>query len=191
MLFRSNCRSAAHDGDAVFLDTTEDLSSVDLAQHNLRDAHRSHGVGHSPAVAVKHWQGVEIHIAIVDAGVPPENGRVGPQIAVSHLHALGPRRGAAGVVDCCCGVLVWLPCFGLDPHLVQRIRVFAGDEEVRNVDVAERVLEIRVNDQNFATGVRDDVVNLRPTQPEVDRHGHPYFIIYPKSRLYLVQVQKF
>jgi hypothetical protein len=83
----------------VLLDAAEDLGAVDLAQDVLGGAHAREREGHAPAVAVEHRQGVEVDVAVVDAGVPAEGGGVQPQVAVRQLHALGPRGGAAGVVD--------------------------------------------------------------------------------------------
>ena len=69
-------------------------------------AHGGQGVGHPPAVAVEHRQGVQVGVAVADAGVPPEDRRVGPEVAVRHLDALGARRRAGRVVDGGGGVLV-------------------------------------------------------------------------------------
>ena len=70
------------------LDARQDLLAVDLAEHHVGPAHAGHRVRHSPAVAVEHRQGVEEHVAIAHAGVPPEHGRVEPAVPVRELDAL-------------------------------------------------------------------------------------------------------
>src|SRR3546814_1735537 len=50
--------------------------------------------------------GVQVGVAVGHTGVPAEDRRVGPQVAMRHLHALRARRGAGRVVDGGGGVLV-------------------------------------------------------------------------------------
>ena len=73
------------------------------------------GVEHAPPVAVELRQRVQVDVAVVDAQLPAERGGVQPDVAMGELHALGPRRGAAGVVDGGRGVLVVDP--GLRPAM--------------------------------------------------------------------------
>ena len=91
------------------LDPAQDLGAVDLAQHDLRGAHAGHRERHAPAVGVEHRQRVEVDVAVGDAVCRPNVVGVDPDVAVGDLHALGPRRRAAGVVDGRGRVLVRLP----------------------------------------------------------------------------------
>ena len=94
-----DCGRAAHQRHAVPLDPPQDLGAVDLAQHDVRPAHPGDRVGHAPSVAVEHRERVEVHVAIGDAALPSERGRVDPDVAVRELHALGTRGRATRVVD--------------------------------------------------------------------------------------------
>jgi hypothetical protein len=62
---------------------------------------------------MEHRQRVQVDIAIGDRRVPAERHGVEPEVPVRELHALGPGRRAAGVVDARGRVLIWLPADGL------------------------------------------------------------------------------
>ena len=63
--------STTHQRDAVLVDPTQDLGSVDLAQHDVLHAHADDGVEHPPAVAVEHRQRVEVHVPVVTPTCQP------------------------------------------------------------------------------------------------------------------------
>ena len=80
-------------------DAAQDLLAVDLAHHDVAPAHGGHRVGHAPAVAVEHGQGVQQRVAVAHGGVPAEDRGVEPAVPVGELHPLRAGRGARGVVD--------------------------------------------------------------------------------------------
>ena len=169
---RDDGRSRAHDRDAVLLDAAQDLGAVDLADHDLLDAEAGHREGHPPAVGVEHRQRVQVDVAVGHAGVQREGHRVGPDVAVGDLDALGACGGAGGVVDRRGGVLLVLPGLGflaLEVHVL----VVADEELVLALDVLHRLLELGVDVEDAGAGVLDDVLHLVGREPEVDRHQHP------------------
>ena len=93
------------------------------------------GVGHAPAVAVEHRQGVQVHVAVVHAGLPTEGRGVDPQVAVGHLDALGPSGGAARVVDGGGGVLVRLPRRRLEVPAAEQLVGLGPDHELASAAV--------------------------------------------------------
>jgi hypothetical protein len=98
----------AHHRDAVPLHPPQDLRAVDLADHDLGDAEAGKDERHAPPVRVEHRQRVQVDVAVGDRRVQGEDHAVDPHVAVGDLHALRPRRRAAGVVDRRGGVLVRL-----------------------------------------------------------------------------------
>ena len=139
---------------------------------HLRARPAGHRERHSPAVGVEHRQRVQVDVAVGDAGVQREGDRVGPDVAVGDLHALGSGGGARGVVDRRGRVLLALPrlrVLALEVHVV----VVAEDEHVLGLDALQRVLELGVDVEDPRSGVLDDVVHLVGREPEVDRHQHP------------------
>ena len=162
---------AAQHRHSVLLDTTQNLGSVDLAQHHVCSAHAGDGVHHSPTVAMELRERVQVHVAIVDSHLPAERGRVQPQVAVSQLHALGSSGRSAGVVDGGGGVFVGSPCFRL--HSVSHqgiIGAIADDELVLAFDCAHGFFQFRIDEQHSCTAVLDDVFHFFGNQAEVDRH---------------------
>ena len=187
---RGGIEHRAHDGggaveqrDAVRVDAAEDLGAVDLADHDVTAAHAGHRVRHPPSVAMEHRQGVEVDVAVVHAGLPAEDSGVDPAVAVRELHALGPRRRAARVVDRRGGVLVGIPRLGLDALTEQLpVRVGADHEPVLRADGRQRVVELGVDEQHRGAGVLDDVPDLVGVEPEVDGHEDPARSADPEER---------
>jgi len=93
----------------VLFDATQNLRTVDLAQHDVLCAHSRDGVENAPTVAMELRECVKVHIAIVDAELPAERDRVQPDVAVRQLHTLRSCSGAASVVDRCSRILVVSP----------------------------------------------------------------------------------
>ena len=170
---------ATHHVHAVLGHTAQDLRAADLAQHDLPRAHARKNERHSPAVAVECRQRVQVNIAVARAEMEAEGDGVDPQIAVRELHALGPRGGAAGVVDGGGGVLVAGPCFWrCVGHLrcarreQQRVGFGAEDRPSLAGNVGKRVDQLRVDQQQPRARMLDDVADLRGAQPEIHRHEH-------------------
>ena len=90
------------------------------------------------------------------------------------LHALGPGRGARGVVDVGDGLLVGLPAFGLGPVgcLGEQLRVGPPVEQdaVLGLHADQRVVEVGVDEQHRRPAVLDDVTHLVGREAKVDRH---------------------
>ena len=167
-------RGAAHEGDAVFLDTPEDLGTVDLADDDVLGAHPGDGIEHAPPVAVELGERVQVHVTIAHAHVPAEDAGVQPQVAMRELHAFRARGGAGGVVDRGRGVLVGLPRlrFHAESHH-RRVGVGADDQLVLALDVGHRVGQLGIDQQHPRPGMGDDVLDLLGDESEVDRHEHP------------------
>ena len=157
----------------MLLDASEDLGSVDLAEHDVLAAHASHRVRHAPAVAVEHGQGVEVDVPVVHTRLPSEHGGVQPQVPVGHLDALRAGRGAACVVDGGGGVLVWGPWSRFDPLEEQRVRLVAGQQAVLHLYVTQVGFQLWVHEKNFGSRVVHDVLDLFGVEAEVDRHPDP------------------
>ena len=157
------------------LDPAQDLGAVDLAQDDLRHPHARHGERHSPAVAMKHREGVDVDVAIADPGVQAEGHGIDPDIAVSRLDTLGARGGAGRVVDGRRGVLVGLlPRHRLTARTQQAVVVIGTEyEPVGRLQITQLLVMLRVDDQHRGAAVADDVLDLRLLQPEVDRHEDP------------------
>ena len=168
----------------MLLDAPEYLGTIDLAQHDVLPTHPGDGVGHAPAVAMEHRKRVEVHVAVVHSGLPSERGRVDPDVAVRHLDALRTRRRATRVIDGGSRVLVRLaPRLGLDAlHEQLLVGLGADHEPVLGLHVAERVVELGIDEQHRGTGVLDDVAHLVGIQPEVDRHEHPAVTTHSPER---------
>ena len=60
----------------MLLDAAQNFDAVDLAENDVFSPHSGDGIEHSPAVAVKLRQRVEVDVAVSDTHVPPENGGV-------------------------------------------------------------------------------------------------------------------
>ena len=163
---------AAQERDAVALDAREDLLAVHLAQHHVAAAHAGHRIGHAPSVAVEHRERVQEHVAVADAGVPPERGRVQPAVALRELHALGPGRRPRGVVHGAAGVLVRLPALGRGARRRRREQRGVVDpvqaEAMVHLDGVHLAGEVRVVQEDRRPGVLDDVRDLLGGEPEVD-----------------------
>ena len=165
------------------VDAAEDLGAVHLADDDVPATHARDRVRHSPSVAMEHRQGVQVHVVVVHAGLPPEDGRVDPAVAVRELHALGPRGRAARVVDRGGGVLVGIPRLGLDALAEQfPVGFGADDEPVLRADAREGVVELGVDKQHRCAGVLDDVPHLVGVEPEVDGHQDPARSAHPEER---------
>jgi hypothetical protein len=165
---------AAHQSHAVFRDAAQDLGSVDLADDDVSSTHAGRCICHSPTVAMKLRQGVQVHIAIVHPEMPTERGRVDPEIAMGQLHPLRTGSGATGVVDRRRGVLVGLPDLrlGFESHQFV-VRYGADDQRALTAHTCERLGEVGVDEQDPSAGVVDDVLDLFGDETEVDRHQDP------------------
>jgi hypothetical protein len=165
---------AAHERDAVLVDAAQDLGAVDLAQHDVGDAHGGCRIRHAPAVAVEHRQRVQVDVAVRHRGLPAERRGVDPQVPVGELHALGAGRGARGVVDRGGGILVPVPLAGLGA-VAEQLGVGLVPEHHRalGLDALQRLLQLGVDQQQLRPAVADDVLDLLGVQPEVDRHQDP------------------
>ena len=118
------------------------------------------------------------------AGVPAEDRRVAPQVAVRHLHALRAGGGAGRVVDRGGGVLVLLvPRLGL-AALEEDLAVGVGAHHhaVLHRQVGDGLGQLRVDQQHRGAGVLEDVLDLGGREPEVDRHQHPPVAAHPEER---------
>ena len=90
---------------------------------------------------------MQIHIALIDIHLPPEDCRVHPQTAMRELHTLRTSRCATGVVNRGGGILIWHPCVGLRVKLVQgRIRFCTDNELMFGLYIRQRLFKFRVND---------------------------------------------
>ena len=171
---------AAEVGDSVLGDAPQDFGAVNLAQHHLRCACSEESEGHSPAVAVEHGEGVEIHIVIAHAGRPAESDGVEPDVAMGHLHAFGSSGGAGGVVDGGGGVFVGLPRAGIGIGGEQGLVAFGAEGEAMGAAVAGRdagegasqaVSQFRVYEKHGRAGVLHDVADFLLLEAEVDGHA--------------------
>jgi len=118
--------------------------------------------------AMEHRQRVQVHVAIVHAGVKPEGRGVDPQVAMRELHAFGARSGClAGVVDGGGGVLVARPGYGRSRGFVQLARPTPRRGIARRLQrhARERLGKLGVDEQERCAGVRHDVLDLGRAQP--------------------------
>jgi hypothetical protein len=125
---------------------------------------------------------VQVDVVVVDPGVQPERGRVEPQVAVGQLHALGPGRGARGVVDGRGGPLVAVPGHRFAPGGVELAVVGPDHDGVLDLDGVEQLLALRVDQQDVGARVLHDVADLGLGQPEVHRHQDPAPAAHPEER---------
>ena len=75
--------------------------------------HTCNGVGHSPSVAVEHWQGVQVVVPIAHSCMPTERCCINPQGSMGLLDAFRAGCCARCVVNGRSCVFVWDPNFGL------------------------------------------------------------------------------
>ena len=140
--------------------------------------HGRDGVGHAPAVAVEHGQGVQVDVVFNHPDVPPEGGGVEPTVAMCQLHPFGPGGRARGVVDRAGGVLVGRPASRSAVLAYRRVEepgvIHAVEPDaVGHRDPGHHIVEVGVVEQDRGPGVLDDVGDLLGHQPEVDRHQDP------------------
>ena len=167
-------RGAVELGDTVGLDAAQDLGPVDLADDDLGATHARVGVGHAPAVAVEHREGVQVDVPIGHARLPTERGGVEPDVAMGELDALGSGGGPARVVDRGRRVLVGRPRSGLGGGREEGlVAVVTDDEPVGRGDARQVLRQLGVHDQDRRPAVLDDVADLGRVEPEVDRHQDP------------------
>ena len=168
---------AAHITVTPYFSTRRRISAPSILRiTTCFDAQAGHRERHPPAVGVEHRQRVQVDVAVGHAGVQREGDRVGPDVAVGDLHALGPGGGAGGVVDRRGGVLLVLP--GLRAPCPRAAnRYMSSSSPMTNLCSHStpfmRVLELGVDVEDAGAGVLDDVLHLVGREPEVDRHQHP------------------
>jgi len=94
---------------------------------------------------------------------------------MGELHALGAGRRTARVVDRRGRVLIYAgPRLGLAIEAEQRLVALRAEQDaVLRRDVGQRLVDLRINEQDRRPGVLDDVLDLLRPQPEVDRHQDP------------------
>jgi hypothetical protein len=131
---------------------------------------------------VEHRQRVQVDVTVADPGVPAERRGVDPDVAVRHLHALGPGGSAGRVVDGRRGVLVGLPRPRVGVAGDHQVVVAPHDERVLGLDVLQAVRELGVDEQHAGPGVLDDVGDLVARQSEVHRYEHPPVAADPPER---------
>ncbi|CAB5001640.1 unannotated protein [freshwater metagenome] len=130
------------------INSSQNLWAFNFAKNDLRHTHGGNGVGESPSIAVKHRQGMQIHIAVAHSCLPAEGSCVDPEVAMRHLDALWSSCCAAGVVDGGGCVFVGLPRSCLQVVSVEQfVGLCADDEFLRSGDRSERLLEFWVNEQ--------------------------------------------
>ena len=163
-------RRAAHQGDAVLVDAAQDLGTVDLAQHHLAAAHPGDRVQHAPPVAVELGERVQVDVAIVDPHVPAERRGVDPDVPVRQLDALRAGRRARRVVDRGGRRLVGFPRSWFHPEAEQDVVGLRSDDPaVLARHARQRIVELRVDEEDASAAVTDDVADLLGDEPEVDR----------------------
>ena len=161
-------------------DAPQDFGAVYLAEHHLGCACSEESEWHTPAVAVEHGEGVEIHIVIAHACHPAEGDGVEPDVAMGHLHAFGAAGGAGGVVDGGGGVFVGLPrarvgiggeqglvAFGAEGEAVRA----AGAGRDAGEGAGQAVRQFRVYEKHGRAGVLHDVAHFLLLEAEVDGHA--------------------
>ncbi len=155
----------------MLVDPAQDLGAVDLAQHDVASTHPGDGVQHPPAVAVELRERVQVDVAIADPEVPAERRGVQPDVAMRDLHAFGPRRRARRVVDGRRRVLIAFPRLRLDAEAHDLGIGLAPDHESSlALDLGQRIVELRVDEQQARPAVLDDVADLVGDEAEIDRH---------------------
>ena len=160
-------------GNSVFVYTAQNLCPINFAQHHMRSAHCGHCVHHAPTIAMKLRQRVQVHIAVVYSHVPTKRCGVQPQIAMRKLHTFRTSRCATGVVNCCRGIFIGRPRFGLCRIVVQQLVAFGpNDETMLSRNVFQRIFKLGVNDEHLCTTMLDDVSNLFSREPKVDWCKH-------------------
>ena len=157
-------------------------------------AGRGHGPGVGPAVGVEHRQRPQVVLAHRDRQVQQRADGVHGRVPVRDHHALGPGRGAAGVVDREQVALVGLRPGEVGPGrghggLEVQPAVLAAVErdevpDVRQLvaDAVHRVQVLPGGADHGGTGVVDDVAEIVGAQPVVDRHQHRAELRYRVER---------
>jgi tricorn protease len=92
-------RRRAQPGHSLLADQPEHLGRVHLRQADVGARGRRHGPGVGPAIGMEHGQRPQVPLADADRQVQQRSDDVERGVAVRDHHALGPRRGTAGVVD--------------------------------------------------------------------------------------------
>src|SRR6266542_948047 len=153
-------------------DPAQDLLAVDLADDDLACPDARDRIRHAPAIAVEGRQGMEVDVAVGHAEMPPERHGIEPEVAVGELHPLGPRGGARRVVDGDGGILVRHLHTGLRALAEEELLVGGGSENeaMLHRDLAQRLVELGIHEQDGRAGVLDDVADLLRVQAEVDGH---------------------
>ena len=62
---------------------TKNFGAIDLAKDNMRTAHCGNRVHHSPTIAMKLRQCMQIYIAVIHSHVPTKRCGVQPNISMS------------------------------------------------------------------------------------------------------------
>ncbi len=167
----------------MLLHAPQDLGAVNLAQDHLRHSHARRRERHTPAVAVKHRQRVQIDVSHRHPGVPSEGGCVHPDIAMGELDPLRTSGRPAGVVDRGRRVLIGRHGPRLDAlREDRRVGFVTEDEAVLDVDARNGIGELGIDHQHRRAGMLDDVLDLRGAESKVDGHQHPSEARDPEER---------
>ena len=161
-------RRAAHMRHAVLDDHREDQRRIDLAQADMRAAHRDHRPREAPAVAVEHRQRPQIDRLRRQRPRHDVADRFQERAAVVIDHALRIAGGARGVVERDRAALVgW--------RRPREVRIAAGDE-VLVLDLAEPLARpgveriVDVDHQRRLLQLRERRADLRGEFAVGDQH---------------------
>ena len=178
-------------------DQREDLRGLNLAQADVRAARGGHRPGERPPVGVEHRQRPQVTVADAEAQVQQGADGVHRGVPVRDHHALGPRRGAAGVVDRQQVPLADLRPGERRPRVAdQRLVVQpAGTRALERDEVphaghlvadrVDRVQVVAVHAEHRGTRVVDHVDEVFRGEPVVHRHEHRAELRHRVERLEL------
>ena len=173
------------------------VRGLNLAQADVRAARGGHRPGERPPVGVKHRQRPQVTVADAEAQVQQGADGVHRGVPVCDHHALGPRRGAAGVVDRQQVPLADLRPGERRPRVAdQRLVVQpAGTRALERDEVphaghlvadrVDRVQVVAVHAEHRGTRVVDHVDEVFRGEPVVHRHEHGAELRHRVERLEL------
>ena len=153
----------------MFVYSLQNLATVNFAQHDVLATHCGYRIHHSPSIAMKLRQCVQVRLSVVDTHVPTKRCSVEPQIAMCELHSLWPSSSSTRVIDCCRCIFIRRPRLWLSIKFVENlVRLGSNHKAMLRCYASKCFIKLWVNQQYLGATMLNDVCNFIGNKPKID-----------------------
>ena len=153
----------------MFVYSLQNLATINFAQHDVLATHCCYRVNHSPSIAVKLRQCVQVRFPVIHTHVPTKRCSVEPQVAMCELNSLRPSSRATGVIDCCRCIFIQRPLLWLSIKFVENlVRLGSNHKTMLRCYASKCFIQFWINEQYFGATMLNNVGNLVGNKPKID-----------------------